>query len=270
MSKAYRNKSQSFVFYIPVYQNMPESPVAFSDSGNGNNWLSGLAVEGYSLTPSFRGDVTDYSLVVGQKVGSVNISAAAVAGTSTVSGNGSHGLNYGTNVIEVTCKAQNGSTKTYKISIVRKQPSGVATDVVENASVETNYQLGDTYMTGVQPGETEQDILSKITFKNCEGILLNADRSHREGPVATGNILAIFQNGVPVKTYEVILYGDLNGDGKLNNTDLVLMKKHILEVSPLSGDFLVAADLNKAGDGVTNRDMVLLKKHILSIESISQ
>lgn len=270
MSKAYRNKSQSFVFYIPVYQNMPESPVAFSDSGNGNNWLSGLAVEGYSLTPSFRGDVTDYSLVVGQKVGSVNISAAAVVGTSTVSGNGSHGLNYGTNVIEVTCKAQNGSTKTYKISIVRKQPSGVATDVVENASVETNYQLGDTYMTGVQPGETEQDILSKITFKNCEGILLNADRSHHEGPVATGNILAIFQNGVPVKTYEVILYGDLNGDGKLNNTDLVLMKKHILEVSPLSGDFLVAADLNKAGDGVTNRDMVLLKKHILSIESISQ
>lgn len=270
MSKAYSNKSQSFVFYIPVYQNMPESPVAFSDSGNGNNWLSGLAVEGYSLTPSFRGDVTDYSLVVGQNIGSVNISAVAVAGTSTVSGNGSHGLNYGTNVVEVTCKAQNGSAKTYTVSIVRKQPSGATTDIVESVSVETNYQLGDTYMTGVQPGETEQDILSKITFKNCEGILLNADRSHHEGPVATGNILAIFKDGVPIKTYEVILYGDLNGDGKLNNTDLVLMKKHILEVSPLSGDFLVAADLNKAGDGVTNRDMVLLKKHILSIESSSQ
>ena len=270
MSKAYSNKSQAFVFYIPVYQNMPADPAAFSDSGNGNNWLSGLAVEGYSLTPSFRGDVTEYSLVVGQNVENIIVSATAVAGTSTISGNGGHSLAYGTNVIPVTCTAQNGSQKTYNISVVRKQPSGETTNVVDNVSLETNYQLGDTYMTGLQPGETEQDILSKITFKNCEGILLNADRSHHEGPVATGNVLAIFQNGVPVKTYEVILYGDLNGDGKINNSALLLMKEHILETNKLEGDFLVAADLNKAGDGITNRDMVLLKKHILSIETIGQ
>lgn len=270
MSKAYSNKSQAFVFYIPVYQNMPQNPASFSDSGNGNNWLSGLSIDGYSLTPSFRGDVTDYSLVVGQNVGNIIVNATAVAGTSKVSGNGSYGLNYGTNLIQITCTAQNGSAKTYRISVVRKQPSGVTTNLSDTASVETNYQLGDTYMTGLQVGETEQDILSKIRFKNCEGILLNADRSHHEGPVATGNVLAIFQNGVPIKVYEVILYGDLNGDGNINNSDLISMKKHILEVSPLEGDFLLAADLNKAGDGVNNRDIVLLKKHILSIEAISQ
>lgn len=44
MSTAYADKSQGFIFRIPVYSNMPESAVTFSDSGNPNNWLSSLSV----------------------------------------------------------------------------------------------------------------------------------------------------------------------------------------------------------------------------------
>ena len=55
MSTAYADKSQGFIFRIPVYSNMPESAVTFSDSGNPNNWLSSLSVSGYGLTPVFPG-----------------------------------------------------------------------------------------------------------------------------------------------------------------------------------------------------------------------
>lgn len=269
MSAAYSDKSQAFVFYIPVYNNMPEGAVSFSDSGNANNWLSGLSVNGYSLTPSFQGNVTEYSLIVGQNVSNIIVQATAVAGTSSVSGNGSYNLNYGTNTIQVTCTAQNGSAKTYTISVVRKQPAGTVIQINDTASIETNYAI-DTYLTGIIVGETAGDMLSKITAKNCTLAVLHADGTENTGVIGTGDILSISQDGNVIRTYEIVLYGDLNGDGTISNSDLVLMKKHILDISPLSGAYLTAADLNKAGDGATTRDIVLLKKHILSIQAISQ
>ncbi|HEX9059781.1 MAG TPA: glycoside hydrolase family 11 protein [Clostridia bacterium] len=57
-----------------------------------------------------------------------------------------------------------------------------------------------------------------------------------------------------------ITYGDVNGDGKINSTDLSLMKRYILE----TGDLTVkaAGDLN--GDGkVNSTDASILKRYIL-------
>lgn len=111
MSTAYADKSQGFIFRIPVYSNMPESAVTFSDSGNPNNWLSSLSVSGYGLTPSFQGAVTDYSVIVGTEVSSINVGASAVAPKAGVSGAGTYALNYGNNAINVTCVSQSGSAK---------------------------------------------------------------------------------------------------------------------------------------------------------------
>ena len=269
MSAAYSDKSKAFVFYIPVYNNMTASATGFSDAGNRNNWLSNLSVTGYAITPSFQGGVTDYSLIVGQNVGSVTVEAAPVAGTSSVSGTGNYSLNYGANTVTVNCTSQSGETKAYTISIVRQQSAQSVVPVDDTASVETNYKF-DTYMTGITVGETADGLLAKITAKNCTVAVTNADGTANTGVVATGNKLVISKDGNVTKEYEIVVYGDLNGDGTISNSDLVLMKKHILGVSSLEGAYLAAADLNKAGDGVTNRDLVLLKKHILSIEALSQ
>ena len=68
---------------------------------------------------------------------------------------------------------------------------------------------------------------------------------------------------------ENILYGDINGDGKVSNLDLVLMQKHILGITELTGSSLEAANVSKDG-GISNKDLVILQKHILGIELIEQ
>ena len=60
-----------------------------------------------------------------------------------------------------------------------------------------------------------------------------------------------------------IIYGDLNGDGKVNALDLLKMQKHILGKSLLTGDFLKAANIKKKGDTITALDLLKLQKMII-------
>ena len=76
-------------------------------------------------------------------------------------------------------------------------------------------------------------------------------------------------NGAPVRQFEIVVYGDINGDGKISNVDLVLMQKQILGITSQTGAFLEAANVSRDG-GVSNKDLVILQKHILGIADIAQ
>ncbi len=65
------------------------------------------------------------------------------------------------------------------------------------------------------------------------------------------------------------MYGDINGDGKISNVDLVLLQKQILGIEELKEERLLAADVNRDGS-ISNMDLVMLQKHILNIEQIRQ
>lgn len=270
MGKAYTDKSQAFVFHIPVYSNMPESAVTFADKGNPNNWLASLTVQGCSLTPVFNGATTSYSLVVGADVSSVSIGAAPVAATSKVSGTGNYSLNYGNNTINVTCISQSGASRTYTITIARQQPAvtGEGITLADGVTITSSYPIGD-YVTGIWPGTSAAAVLSGITAQNCTVKVLNADGTENAGIVGTGNKVTVYVNGQPLKQYEVVVYGDVNGDGKVSNVDVVLMQRHILGITTQSGAYLTAANTNKDGS-ISNIDVVIAQRHILGLSSISQ
>ena len=65
--------------------------------------------------------------------------------------------------------------------------------------------------------------------------------------------------GVAAVSADQVTYGDLNGDGDINNRDLALMQQYIngwkVEVDA------EAADVNADGD-VNNRDLALLQQYI--------
>lgn len=199
MGKAYADKNQAFVFRIPVYRDMPESPAGFKDTGNPNHWLAALTVDGGTLTPSFDGATTEYSLITGAETASVNVAAKPVASTSSVSGTGNYPLASGDNIIQVSCVSQSGAARTYTIHVSRQQQTGGVAD----------------------PPQTPNE--------------------------AAGS-------------------GDINGDGKISNVDLVLLQKHILGIEPLSGAPLEAADTGRDGK-ISNKDLVILQKRILGIET---
>ena len=88
--------------------------------------------------------------------------------------------------------------------------------------------------------------------------------------MATGNKLVIYKkDGSIYAQYDVVIYGDVNGDGRITSMDMLYIKRHILYIKTLSGSYLLAADTNKDSD-VTSMDMLYIKRHILDIKYIQQ
>lgn len=282
ISKAYSDKTAAFLFRIPVYKNMPVQAVTFSDTGNPNNWLKIMEVSGCSLTPSFKPSVTEYSLIVGKEVKSIDVSATAVAGKSKISGLGNCKLEYGNNCISVICTSQSGEARTYTINVVRQNNESETEDTDEKDNESTDdekdvsaeftssaYKI-DTYITGIAPKTETNTFHSNISVTNGTIKVLKSDGSENTGYIETGNKITLYDTeGKMVKQYEAVVYGDMNGDGKISNVDLVLLQKQLLKITELSGVYSEAANVSR-DDKVSNKDLVMLQKHILNIEQISQ
>lgn len=87
------------------------------DNRSTNNNLSSLSVNIGNV--SFNKDTTSYRLTT--KSSSVNISASKEDSRASITGDiGSKGLNIGTNTFRINVVAENGSKKTYTITIVRE------------------------------------------------------------------------------------------------------------------------------------------------------
>lgn len=254
--------NSALVFKIPVYLNMPEGTAGKpADSGSPNNWLRSLEVSGYALTPSFDGGVIEYSLIVGNETGSVNVTAAAVNGNARIQGTGTISLSVGTNRIPITVTAQNGSIRTYNLTIVRKDSSGGVPGVT------TKFHIEGNRLSGIGAGMNADAVAAGITGGNVtvyhsDGTTINA------GTVGTGNIVTV-SDGTSTVSYTVIIYGDVLGNGSIGVGDLVVTKKSLLGLGQLSSAQTTAADVDRDGD-VTIRDLVMIKKHILGQQSLLQ
>ncbi len=292
MSKAYDEKAReaALIFKIPVYKNMPEE-VAKKPSGDGNpNYmLKSLAVNGYSLTPTFSMYETEYSLIVPNNVSKVTISAKALSSTTTVSGTGEKSLNVGTNTIKIETKAQNGNTRAYTISIVRQAASNSGggtndggnnnggnnnggTTVVTPSVSSSSYKVNsNSTITGITTFPVSaSDFAKKFAVANGSVKITNSNGTVETANVGTGDQVRVYDSAGTLKyTYNVVIFGDVNGDGKINAQDLLLIQKNNIRVSALSGAFSSAADVNKDGK-VNAQDLLLVQKHNIKIYTITQ
>lgn len=66
-----------------------------------------------------------------------------------------------------------------------------------------------------------------------------------------------------------ILLGDVNLDGRVMGSDLLMLKKHVLGISEITNkQSLLNADITKDGN-VKGNDLLLLKKHVLGLTDIN-
>ena len=88
--------------------------------------------------------------------------------------------------------------------------------------------------------------------------------------VGTGSKIRIKEDGKILRQYEIILYGDANGDGKINSVDLLVIQRHILEIEPIEEIFRKASNIHKNGKKPTSVDLLLIQRHILGMQLIQQ
>lgn len=118
--------------------------ITINEPPSANNNLASLTVNPGSI--NFNGG-TSYSTEVGANVTSVNINAQVQDSRSSVSGTGSHNINYGSNKINVTVTAQDGGKKTYTINVIRKDDRSTNNYLgslkISNGTLKPGFQKGN-------------------------------------------------------------------------------------------------------------------------------
>ena len=108
--------------------------------------------------------------------------------------------------------------------------------------------------------------LYSIEIYNNKGEIL--DNNSYAGTGA--KIRLIDENGNIKMEYYILVYGDVNGDAKINSIDLLVLQRHILEIDKLQNVYIKAGNINKNGRNPSSLDLLLIQRHILGIKLINQ
>ena len=91
---------------------------------SGNNALSALTVSAGTLTPAFDPAVTEYTLSLPLRTNKITFTATPSDSKATVQGDGEVALRSGENKVAVVVTAEDGSAKTYNITVkVAREPT---------------------------------------------------------------------------------------------------------------------------------------------------
>lgn len=256
----------SFVFTIPVYKNMPNE-TKLPNKGNPNNYLSSLAVNGNYLFDKAT-TKTDFNLNLDGTTTSIDISATKVSGKSTISGTGSISLKGDKQTIPINVTAENGDVRIYNINITRTGEIAIAVSEILRL---LNIKNDGNYMFGFSLGTDISTIKKNIIDKEAKAEVSSFDRdgkSKTSGIIASGDKIKIKTNNEE-KEYTIIIYGDVNSDGKISSADYIKIKNHIMDVSKLSVLEQEYADANK-DNKVSSADYIAIKNHIMDTKKIVQ
>jgi hypothetical protein len=150
-----------------------EYVVTLNKLSSTNNNLASLSVDNGTLTPNFNKDTTKYTVSVDSSVDTINVTAVVEdTGKATLTGDGSHSLNYGDNTITVTVTAEDNSTKEYEIVVTRRESNDTSlsdltidgTQIAGFTSTKDTYNItlpfGTTsFVLGATPNDTNASIL---------------------------------------------------------------------------------------------------------------
>ncbi len=129
------------------------------DIRNDNNSLSNLEVVGYDI--NFNPDILEYNLIVAKDVDKITINGNASESTSIVKGIGELELKNDENTFFITIQAENGSTKSYRLNVLKKEENNISNTllsslIVNNISIKLTEVK--TYLIGVSYDINSLDI----------------------------------------------------------------------------------------------------------------
>ena len=233
-----------YTFKIPVYSDMGAGTVIPTKSNNAN--LKSLTSNTGILYPAFDSSITSYTLEVPSNTTKVNLTAVKDDDKASVSGDGEVTLTGNQTTREIKVKAEDDTERIYTITINKKN---LADDNPDDVATYSGYKVDDTYVSGFTIGSSIQDIANNVKNKypSVEVKLFNSSNEEiTSGKISTGNKISIKINGVE-KKYDVIVYGDTNGDGSITIGDYSKIKSHIQGTITMNSVFLEASDTNHDG-----------------------
>lgn len=245
--------STHLIFRIPVYKNnsLPDTPaVAPIKNNNQNNYyFNTIEVEG--LTPSFSRYVYNYALQVeGDTKVYVNVPE-----TAKIISEMSFNLVKGDNKVILTVESATGYVNNYTITVNALNDCilTITTEKPTPPPPPGDGEDGD----GTTPDPDNPDVGGE-GGDDPDNPDIGGDGGTTPDPEEPEEI---------IPPAPIIKKGDVNNDGKISLSDLASVRVHLLELSILTGDALLAADCN--GDGIVSlSDLAAIRLHLLGITLI--
>ncbi len=172
----------------------------------------------------------------------------------------------GTTKIIVTSDENNQIKKQIEIKVIKKLTEDEL-KFDESLKIEGNIISGFNYKD-MSVDNIKKYITTKyeIQIENYKG-----EKIEKNLLVGTGSKIKILnENQETIAEYIIVLYGDINGDGKINSVDLLVLQRHILEIEKIDDIFQRAGNINKNGKKPTSVDLLLIQRHILELQIIKQ
>jgi hypothetical protein len=240
-------------FLIPVYSDMPEEYGTLPlKTGNANNLLSTLTVEGGKVTEKFDRYTFGYDVFTQET--QITVNATAMESGAKIEGTGVIELKEGINEIPITVTATNGLKRVYTLYV-----SSSAEKVFT-----TNYKTKDNLILDIAVGTKLEDFKKEITTEGYTVKYLDAKGNEKAltDIMKTGDKVSLVYNEKEERVLEVVVYGDTNGDGKLSSVDLLKTQKVILDLGKFeSAVYAEAGDFSKDGK-VNSKDLLACQKKI--------
>lgn len=122
--------------------------------------------------------------------------------------------------------------------------------------------FNNSYVSGTAKKTTVGDFIAKfnedssyIVIKNSSGTAVSS------GYVCTGYTVNLVVNSKTIKSYTITVTGDVNGDGDVTASDLLILSSTIKSRATLSGAYKEAGDVDSSGNIATS-DYLGIKKMI--------
>ena len=254
-------------FVIPVYEDMPEYVVRAPKLGSPNNYLKELTVNGNSVS-NFSYNTYNYNVYLDKNVTSVEIGANTIVSTAKVNGGGTIEIKEDNQTNQISVVSESGKVRVYTINFTRET---MDTTTVNDALKNSGFKYNDNHLFGIKLGTNVSELIGNISSYNhtVEVVVKDRDGNVKTNDIfKTGDVISITGSD-GTKEYSTLIYGDVNGDGKISAVDYVNIKNYIMKSSNLTGVYAVTADVNR--DGKVNAvDYVQIKNNIMGKNTIAQ
>ena len=243
-----------------------------------NNVQSSVEIEVYSKVTNILIDNNDVYMQVGDAF-KINAEVepddanekgilfeSSNSNTVTVDTNGNlEAKQEGTVIITVKSKENEEIKKECNVTVVRK---------MEDSEIhfDSSLNLDSLEISGIDYDKNKVSDLKDLITTDLELEFVNYKGETLEDNdiVGTGSKILVKENEVILRKYTIIIYGDSNGDGKINSVDLLVLQRHILELQKLDDIFMKASNVRKIGAKPTSVDLLLIQRHILGLQKIEQ
>lgn len=226
------------------------------------NTLKSIIIDKISF--EFNKDILEYNLETDFNTNKIFVSYEPEDDNASVKTESEIDLVVGVNKINISVTALNGEERIYILNITRKKAE--LKEILNNSGIKYN----DKYVYGIKVDTSIDSLINNIkSISNSVSVVIKDNNdNNKTGVFATGDKVVI-SDGVDTLTYEVVIYGDANGDALIDKLDYLAILRHYYKYKEYTGVYKESLDVNR--DGVIDKlDCLAVLRDFYGYKKIEQ